>query len=701
MAGFLEAQYGVSAERLHPVVIDDSDDYLSREERTENELSEIIDLTYDDIPAPIVARPAQIVPARELESYRLPSGLLIKPERTIELRTALGQHQIQFLRVKAIVTQGWDSDIVIRGLGFTRTRQLDGMLSQKLNEVALVAELRSPGRMGWEEDALLDVKPNDIRGKRELRVTNAPFPDHRFDPTDVESMGEDWVERYCPLVCRYRYEIHYHGNCDKPFEWALVKIGEDEADPGYRMKDSQNLNKWRGGKVPGGSHKPGGSSLPVFDLEAQGQRPVPSSLSPGQKYTAGDVFAGAGGASRGMERAGVKLKFAVDHWEHAAASLRSNFPHARVYDMDVIDFIHSKETTCSVDILHLSPPCQFWSPAHTVAGKNDKDNRAALFSCRELIGKFRPRIFTVEQTFGILCSRFRKEFNMFLNGFTDWGYSVRWKVVPLANYGVPQLRKRLIMIGSCPGEKLPPFPPPTHSKDGAGGLRPWATPQSVLAPLESRRFVHRLHTPKGIKRWDPPKPRWDPTKLAKTITTNGGQNYHWDGHRDFTLLEYAVLQGFPKWHRFEGSCIKKQIGNAFAPSVVRVLYSHLVDWLLAQDGFSPSDRHRARSAIPLFRGPTSPDVIVPRRCPSSSRSRRNSFRRHSEVVQRLNWAAKEADQHPDPMDLDGIEELSDTETRDEDESSQDAADDEVNIGVIDLTMDVGKGWEEDPHVLSD
>jgi DNA (cytosine-5)-methyltransferase 1 len=328
----------------------------------------------------------------------------------------------------------------------------------------------------------------------------------------------------------------------------------------------------------------------MVDLDSGTSRSAgPSTLSPGQQYTAGDVFAGAGGASRGIERAGVKPLFAVDHWGPAVQSLRSNFPRSQIYNMDVYDFITSDETRRHVDILHLSPPCQFWSPAHTVPGQNDEQNQAVLFCCTDLIEKFRPRLFTVEQTFGILSPKFRQFFNTFLNGFTTHGYSVRWKIMHLCNYGVPQLRKRLIMIGSAPGERLPPFPPATHSKDGASGLKPWATPHSVLAPIPPT-LANPLHRPHLRRRFDPPKAPWDPTRLARTITCSGGQNYHWSGERDFTLLEYAVLQGFPTWHRFEGQYVKKQIGNAFAPSVVKILYEHLVEWLLREDGFEASAR---------------------------------------------------------------------------------------------------------------
>ncbi len=549
----------------------------------EEDIADIIDLTGEDSRP---SSPQRFLPlreeGRELESLTLRNGLEVCVGMTIELHHTLGPHDVQFVRVRSIFKPGGDAEISIRGFGFARTRQLDGMLPRKLNEVALVAEVRTSDPSQWTEHASMAVLVSNIKCSRDLRITNAPFPEHRFTNDEYGEKGKKWVEDNAQLVCRSRYQVHFHGDNEKPYEWALVQINEDEADPEFKISDEQNLSRWRGGKVPGGSYSSAaGVSQPMVDLEGSSNH-APH-LARGQQYTAGDVFAGAGGASRGIERAGLKLVFAVDYWDHAVETLRANFQDTRIYNMNVTDFITSDDTKCDVDILHLSPPCQFWSPAHTVAGKNDENNIAVLFSCGDLVKKFRPRLFTVEQTFGILSPKFSEYFNTLLHNFTCLNYSVRWKVTPLANYGVPQLRKRLLMIGSAPGEALPTFPAPTHNKHGTGGLKPWTTALSILAPLSSPTFAHHpLNQPKPLH---PPKEPWDPSKLARTITTNGGQNYHWTGERDFTLLEYAVLQGFPVRHQFRGRSIKKQIGNAFAPSVVRVLYRHLVRWLLEQDGF--------------------------------------------------------------------------------------------------------------------
>jgi DNA (cytosine-5)-methyltransferase 1 len=223
---------------------------------------------------------------------------------------------------------------------------------------------------------------------------------------------------------------------------------------------------------------------------------------------------------------------------------------------------------------------------------NDEKNRAVLFSVGVLVNKLRPRILTLEQTFGLLSPTNEAYFNVMVQEFTSLGYSVRWKVVELDGWGVPQTRKRLIMIGSCPGEKLPPMPPRTHGR--GPGLLPPMTARRALAPIEEadrRGRPPTLHEPWRARRVN--KPAWSPDKLINTLTAGGGGLYHYDGTREFTLREIASLQCFPLRHKFLGNktTVIKQIGNAFPPAAVRVLYDHIRKWLLAQDGITPAAVH--------------------------------------------------------------------------------------------------------------
>jgi DNA (cytosine-5)-methyltransferase 1 len=101
-----------------------------------------------------------------------------------------------------------------------------------------------------------------------------------------------------------------------------------------------------------------------------------------------------------------------------------------------------------VDVLHMSPPCQPFSAAHTIPSEmQDEINQAALLSVGHLLEKIRPRIATIEETEGLI-NRHVEWFSALINIFITLGYSVRWKVVRCQDYGVPQQRKRLFIIAA-------------------------------------------------------------------------------------------------------------------------------------------------------------------------------------------------------------------------------------------------------------
>lgn len=253
--------------------------------------------------------------------------------------------------------------------------------------------------------------------------------------------------------------------------------------------------------------------------------------------------------------------------------------------MAIDEFIQVEKRPRRVDVLHLSPPCQFFSPAHTREGQNDQENIDALYSCMELVRKCTPRIITLEQTFGITHDRHSQHFWGLIAQFTDLGYSVRWKVVRLCSWGSFQDRKRLIIIASAAGERLPPFPEATHREIGGRGLKKFATIEQAISGIRPSDgdLLHNLDT---VQKFQPQKAPYDANKLAGTICTGSGESYHPSGRRDFTLREYACLQGFPKSHAFYGTRteIKRQIGNAFPSNTVEVLYKHLHKWLANEDG---------------------------------------------------------------------------------------------------------------------
>ncbi|KAF4465125.1 dna (cytosine-5-)-methyltransferase [Fusarium albosuccineum] len=380
------------------------------------------------------------------------------------------------------------------------------------------------------------------------------------------------------------------GSRKKQCEESLVHIHSSEVpETRYRISEDILSNRWRGGRVRGGSWMPSRSIQDYcIDLEATGPGHT-KKRTYGQKYTMFDSCSGAGGVSRGAKMAGFKVQYAVDKAPEVWDTYETNFPDTELFKMSLDQFLSDDRTGhMRVDVLHFSPPCQFFSPAHTHASAQDDDNIFALYSCNQLLKKLRPRIITVEQTFGLTHDRHAEYFHAFLGDFTQFGYSVRWKVVRLCTWGAAQDRKRLIIIAAAPGERLPPFPEATHSDDGQDGLLPYNTIGKALRGIRPGDDLHDLN---NVRRYQPRRAPYDPNRLAGTITTRGGDFYYPDGTRNLTLREFASLQGFPKTHQFLGTMtsIKRQIGNAFPPNTVSVLYKHVEQWLLKQDGVSPYD----------------------------------------------------------------------------------------------------------------
>ena len=165
-----------------------------------------------------------------------------------------------------------------------------------------------------------------------------------------------------------------------------------------------------------------------------------------RRYTFGDCFCGAGGMSRGAINAGLRIKWGFDFNLSACQTYALNFIGTSIYNVWANDFSEAKGDH-RVDICHLSPPCQYFSDAHTWEGKDDEMNTASLFAIFNLLEKAKPRVVTLEQTSGLI-RRHPIFFNAVINMFTSRGFSVRWRVLNCADFGLPQRRMRLFVIAS-------------------------------------------------------------------------------------------------------------------------------------------------------------------------------------------------------------------------------------------------------------
>ncbi|KAF4975963.1 hypothetical protein FZEAL_7315 [Fusarium zealandicum] len=478
------------------------------------------------------------------------SDFLIQPGTFLKVREfQAGDYLAELVLVKIVVRCQSSGNVKIRGTPFVRACSALGKFPKKSNEVCMLVCYNVDNASRSEE--LVEIDPSCV--KLEVCFTG-------------------------------------QGSRKKQCEESLVRLQPDEVlETQYRVSEDTLSNRWRGTRVKGGSWVPNGCAQEdSIDLESTGVSHN-KTRSYGQQYTMFDSCSGAGGVSRGAQMAGFKVQYAVDKAPEVWPTYETNFPSTELFKMPLDELLSSPWIGhMRVDVLHFSPPCQFFSPAHTHESAHDDENIFALYGCNQLLKKLRPRIITVEQTFGITQDRHAEYFYPFLGDFTQFGYSVKWKIVKLCTWGAAQDRKRLIIIAAAPGERLPPFPQATHSVNGQGGLLPFNTISKAIRGIRQGDDLHDLH---NVKYHQPRRAPYDGNRLAGTITTRGGDFYYPDGTRNLTLREFASLQGFPKTHRFLGTMtsIKRQIGNAFPPNTVCVLYKHIEKWLLKQDGVLPYD----------------------------------------------------------------------------------------------------------------
>lgn len=200
-----------------------------------------------------------------------------------------------------------------------------------------------------------------------------------------------------------------------------------------------------------------------------------------------DLFAGAGGLSSGFSHdARFQIVAAVEAARDAAAAYRANHPNVTVYEEDIRALSAAKVMRdmqiATIDVMIGAPPCQSFSSR----GKRSRyDPRGQLTDDYvRLLWEFRPRLFLMENVKGMLSVEQGRFFGRICARFESAGYRVRHRVLNAANYGVPQLRKRVFVVGTRLGRPFV-FPPPTRCSraENAAGLPLHLTLGEAIADL--------------------------------------------------------------------------------------------------------------------------------------------------------------------------------------------------------------------------
>lgn len=318
------------------------------------------------------------------------------------------------------------------------------------------------------------------------------------------------------------------------------------------------------------------------------------------------LFSGGGGLDIGFHDAGFNIIECNEIVPAFAATLEKNardggrISGARIVCKDINDYNPDLK---DIDFIVGGPPCQTFSAAGArAAGVNGTDDqRGNLFlQYARLIYKLQPKGFLFENVYRIVGAQSGKPWKQIQESFEELGYKLFWRILDAADYGTPQFRERLIIVGLKHGEFEFPFP--SHGPD-SGDQRAYYNAQlaiknvknSVIPRTLGGRHGYLLNDiPPGLnysfytERMGHPTPifAWrskfsdylykaDPNTPVRTIKAQGGQYtgpFSWE-NRPFTVEELKRLQTFPDDYSIEGKrqIAIHQLGNSVPPQFARIL----------------------------------------------------------------------------------------------------------------------------------
>jgi DNA (cytosine-5)-methyltransferase 1 len=361
--------------------------------------------------------------------------------------------------------------------------------------------------------------------------------------------------------------------------------------------------------------------------------------------TAISLFSGAGGLDLGVVRAGARVAICVEPDPYCVATLGANQKRHKwkVLPEPIQNYSTPQLLAAAglgegqATLVVGGPPCQpFSKSGFWVEGrKGVRDERNLLGEFVRVVREARPLGFIMENVFGLFYKTSKTAFDQLFEELTDEGYTITHRVVNAADYGVPQIRERLFILGSRVNTHLD-FPEGTHADSDSYGRQkrsrrgsellelfpksPWVTAGEAIGDLSQRfsrsaelqyngRWKKQLEEiPRGrnylyfTAHEGHPRPIWkwrsrywsfllklSPEKPSWTIQAQPGPAigpFHWNS-RYLSDLEMKRLQTFPDDYEFVGPRreVQRQLGNAVPP----LLASAITRSLLAQIHAAVSD----------------------------------------------------------------------------------------------------------------
>jgi len=323
-----------------------------------------------------------------------------------------------------------------------------------------------------------------------------------------------------------------------------------------------------------------------------------------KRFNVIDIFSGCSGLSTGFSKENFNVLLGIDFFESALKTFQKNHPSSKIINKDIKSVsgeeIRRLTNNKKIHVIIGGPPCQGFS----MAGKRQpNDPRNSLFmEYVRLVKELNPDFFVMENVRGILSMKNEKDekvIDIILKEFENIRekgkkkYNIGLHRVNTADYGVPQKRNRIFIIGHKSKYKFS-FPKKTHSEEGKG-LKKWVGLKDIIIPkseVDKKYFYSQKLINGFIRREKKNKKRkmgfgWQFLNKNKPSTTISAR-YYKDGAealvryntsykegsiRKLTPKECALIQSFPKSFKFEGmdNEIYLQIGNAVPPKMAQVI----------------------------------------------------------------------------------------------------------------------------------
>lgn len=310
------------------------------------------------------------------------------------------------------------------------------------------------------------------------------------------------------------------------------------------------------------------------------------------QLTVASFFCGCGGSDLGIlggfdfldqryPKLPVAINYAVDSDKYAVQTYNANFSHPAIC-ADIKDVV--LDEIPDFDILVGGFPCQSFSTVNPT--KDPNDERANLY--KELVKALtlkQPKFFIFENVKGLMTLQKGEILKKVINEFEDVGYHVKYKLLLASDYGIPQKRERVFIVGVRNDINLDyDFPKPTHAENPSLGKKPWEPLKSVVKSLEidEKKYYFSQKAVEGMKNAKKNMKRGlyqDLDGQCLTITSHLAKSSlnsrdpvllvdpENEVYRRFTPTEASAIQSFPNDFVFPVSDHQayRQIGNAIPP----------------------------------------------------------------------------------------------------------------------------------------